>query len=179
MIPADFVRPFPANFIHQNPNGYGVYVEHSTVVQRILQVAGPYHFEVVKILHGDVIDTKTNDVVLPNVVVGAVCRLTLEINGKSYCYEEVGDVEHPGNWRHDGARMKDAMSDAIKRCAMRAGIGLHLWAQDEFYLYDRLRAMESSESPMDSEETEPSGSVGTGEGAGGGTAAPDPGKAAA
>jgi hypothetical protein len=30
------------------------------------------------------------------------------------------------------------MSDAIKRCAARLGIGLHLWAQDEAYLHSKL-----------------------------------------
>ena len=27
--------------------------------------------------------------------------------------------------------MKDAVSDAVKRCAMAFGVGLHLWAQFE------------------------------------------------
>jgi hypothetical protein len=71
-------------------------------------------------------------------VVGAVCRLSVEIDGRMVRIEDVGDCESPHNWPHDGARMKDAMSDAIKRCAARLGIGLHLWSQDESYLYDQL-----------------------------------------
>jgi hypothetical protein len=38
--------------------------------------------------------------------------------------------------------MKDAMSDAFKRCAMRCGLGLHLWSQGDYYLYDRLTEAE-------------------------------------
>jgi hypothetical protein len=34
--------------------------------------------------------------------------------------------------------MKDAMSDAYKRCAMRLGVGLHLWAQEHYYLGEKL-----------------------------------------
>ena len=38
--------------------------------------------------------------------------------------------------------MKDAMSDAIKRCAMALGVGLHLWSQmgdqDEYFLDKQL-----------------------------------------
>ena len=39
--------------------------------------------------------------------------------------------QNPTNWRTDGARLKDAVSDAIKRCAMAIGVGLHLWSQFE------------------------------------------------
>ena len=55
---------------------------------------------------------------------------------------EAGDVEKPDNWKTNGARMKDAMSDAIKRCAMALGVGLHLWSQmkgkDEYFLDKQL-----------------------------------------
>lgn len=61
-------------------------------------------------------------------------KLTATIDGETYSVTEVGDCEIPGNWPHDGARMKDAMSDAIKRCAMRFGVAIHLWSQNEFYL---------------------------------------------
>jgi len=38
--------------------------------------------------------------------------------------------------------MKDAVSDAVKRCAMALGVGLHLWSQinntDEYFLDKQL-----------------------------------------
>lgn len=130
-------RPFVDRFVHSNPSGQGrgSYVGHDVVTQRLLQIIGPFDFQLVEILRGDLKGNKE----LANVVVGAVCRLTVEVDGRTVTVEEVGDCENPTNWPHDGARMKDAMSDAIKRCAMRLGLGLHLWAQDEYYVHDALR----------------------------------------
>jgi hypothetical protein len=77
------------------------------------------------------------------VIVGAVWRLALVIDGRTVRLEEAGDVEAPHNWRHDGQRLKQAASDAIKRCAMRAGLGLHLWAGESYVLDGRLREVAS------------------------------------
>jgi hypothetical protein len=74
------------------------------------------------------------------VIVGGVWRLTVTIDGRTVAVEEAGDVEDPHNWRHDGARLKQAASDAIKRCAMRVGLGLHLWAGERYVLAERLAA---------------------------------------
>ena len=67
---------------------------------------------------------------------------SVEIDGKTVSVEEVGDVEKPSNWKTNGARMKDAVSDAVKRCAMALGVGLHLWSQinntDEYFLDKQL-----------------------------------------
>ena len=52
--------------------------------------------------------------------------MTVEIDGQLVTVEEAGDVEQPFNWHTDGARLKDAISDAVKRCAMAFGVGLHL-----------------------------------------------------
>lgn len=75
---------------------------------------------------------------------GAVCRLTVVIDDQPVVIEDVGDCEQPHNWPHDGARLKDATSDAIKRCAARLGVGIALWAQDEAYLYEQLKSKEAS-----------------------------------
>ena len=68
--------------------------------------------------------------------------MTCEIDGQKISIQEAGDVEKPTNWKTNGARMKDAMSDAIKRCAMALGVGLHLWSQmgdqDEYFLDKQL-----------------------------------------
>jgi len=34
--------------------------------------------------------------------------------------------------------LKDAVSDGVKRCAMRVGLGLHLWSQNDYYLDRQL-----------------------------------------
>ena len=146
---ADRLRPFPKHLIHENPSGGGQYVKHSVIVQRLLDLFDWYDFELVQVVRGvvDAIPANPNGKserakrgapALEDAVVGAVCRLTVVVDGVTHRVEEVGDCEQPHNWPHDGARLKDAMSDAIKRCAARFGIGLHLWAQGEAYLYERL-----------------------------------------
>lgn len=145
----DLVEPFPDRFVHDNPSGGGSYVKHHVIVQRLLSVVGPYDFGVIELIRGDVPAIKPNPSgsskraregapELRSAVVGAVCRLTVTIDDQAVNVEEVGDCEQPHNWPHDGARAKDAMSDAIKRCAARLGLGLHLYSQDEYFLPDLL-----------------------------------------
>ena len=87
------------------------------------------------------------------VITGVVLALTVEIDGQLVTVEEAGDVEQPFNWFTDGARMKDAVSDGVKRCAMAFGVGLHLWAQfdgsSEYFLDKQLEkglSVEEAES---------------------------------
>jgi hypothetical protein len=107
------------------------------VEQRLLQVCGPVKTELVQIVRGFVAEKKDRPA-LPDACVGVVLRMTATVDGEPVSVEEVGDCEDPQFWRTDGARLKDAFSDAYKRCAMRLGVGLHIWAQDEFYLADKL-----------------------------------------
>lgn len=131
-------KPFPAKFIQANPNSRagGDYVKHSIVNEKLLAVLGAFSYEIAEVFRGKV---KGKDE-LGEVVVGCTARLTCRIDGQVVTIEEVGDCEMPGNWPHDGARLKDASSDAIKRCAMRIGVGLHLWSSDQFTLHDQLVA---------------------------------------
>lgn len=143
------LHPFPATVVHSNPSGGGSYVKHSTVQQRLMDVLGLVDFELVEVIRGHVDakppnpngksqKAKNGSPALTGAVVGVVCRMRATIDGQAVVVEEAGDCEEPHNWPHDGARMKDAMSDAYKRCAMRLGVGLHLWSQDDFYLAEKL-----------------------------------------
>lgn len=142
----ELAKPFPKKYIQENPSGGGSYVTHSIVKQRLIQVLGqPPCFELVQIVRGDVAEKEPTKKGQPrphltNVVVGVVARLTVTINGKTIIEEDAGDCEDPHNWPHDGARMKDAMSDAYKRCAANLGLGLHLWSKQpgDYFLYDVL-----------------------------------------
>ena len=125
-------RPFPDSLIKQKPGKFAAsYVEHSVISQRLLEVVGPHDFAVEKIV--------TNP---DGVVVGCTATLTVEIDGRRVSVTEVGDVERPGD--NNGSALKSAASDAIKRCAMRLGVGLHLWSQDNYYLD---RALAKRETP--------------------------------
>ncbi len=121
-------KPFPKELIHKNPAGFGDYIQHSVIRQRLLSVVGPYSQEVKEIVRGTVKDKQGNEL---EVVVGVILALTVEIDGQLVTIEEAGDVEKPLNWKTDGMRLKDAISDGVKRCAMAMGVGLHLWAQYE------------------------------------------------
>ena len=161
---AQLAKPFARKLVHTNPSGGGDYVSHSAVTEKVIAVVGPYKWECVDLIRGYVPGITANPSsqskrgkegrpALENAVVGYVGRLTLDIDGVTGVYEEPGDCEDPHNWPHDGARAKDAASDSFKRCAMRAGVGLHLWSQfkgeSEFFLYDYLinRSPEQTAAP--------------------------------
>lgn len=107
--------------------------DHTVITQLLLLHVGPYSFEVVRELYS--IPKKGDEPVLN----GIVGRLTCTVDGKEVRIEEAGGVENPGNQDGDGERLKLACSDAIKRCAMRLGLGLHIWAQGHYFL-DRYLA---------------------------------------
>ena len=144
-------RPFPEQFIHKAPKcKFGDYIQHSVIRQRLLSVVGPYSQEVKQVLREVLTDKQGNQ---KEVITGVVLALTVEIDGQLVTVEEAGDVEQPFNWFTDGARMKDAVSDAVKRCAMAFGVGLHLWAQfegkSEYFLDKQLEkglSVEDAES---------------------------------
>jgi len=123
-------RRFPDKFIHKNPSGFGDYIQHSVIRQRVLTVLGAYSTDIVETLYDE------------GIITGVILKLSCVIDGKEISVVEAGDVENPTNWKTNGARMKDAMSDAIKRCAMALGVGLHLWSQidgeDEYFLDKQL-----------------------------------------
>jgi hypothetical protein len=146
----ELARPFPESYIERKD---GIdYVAHHIVTQRLLSVVGPFDFQLVRVIRGDVEAVapdpkgrsrraRAGTPALQNVAVGGVWRLTCQIDGRRVQIEEVGDVGDVHNWPHDGARLKDAASDALKRCAMRLGLGLHLWAQEHYFLDRQLRAI--------------------------------------
>ena len=113
------IKDFPKNVVKPAPKGkFGKYVPHHIYTQRLVDVVGgKYNFTY------DIVRDKDN------AVIGAKC--TLDIDGLG-TVQEVGDVD-----RHALARslteseiLKLAVSDGIKRCCMRFGIGLELWVGD-------------------------------------------------
>ncbi len=138
---ADLAQPFSGKYVKTKPGpSKAAYVEHSDITQRLLQVCGPYDQKVVQVIRGDiaeVLDRNTGEIKHPakqDVVVGCVLSLSVTVDGVRTTIEEVGEVEHPHNHSTDASRLKFAVSDAFKRCAMRLGLGLHLWCQDHYFL---------------------------------------------
>lgn len=129
-----FVRPAP-------PGRYGSYIPHYVIGQVLLAVVGPYTFEHRDIIRGTASGVVDNtEVTRDNVIVGVVCRLTCTIDGRQVSIDEIGEVTSAHLNVTDGARLKKATSDALKRAAMRLGVGLHLWCKhpDEFFLANVL-----------------------------------------
>lgn len=152
----DLAKPFPARFVKTNPSGGGVYVAHPMYAQRLLLHLGGYSFELVEVIRGHVdakppnpngTSAKAGSPALEDAIVGVVARLSVTVDGTPMVIEDVGDCEQPHNWDTDGKRMKDAMSDALKRCCARIGLGLHLYAKepDEYVLAGLLKEREIAE----------------------------------
>jgi hypothetical protein len=71
-------------------------------------------------------------------VTGVLLTMTFTIDGQAVEITECGDVDRP-NPDNNGANMKNAISDAVKRCSMRVGKALQLWCEsDEHYILDKV-----------------------------------------
>ncbi len=145
---AKLAQRIPGQYVEQVDVGRGrkeAYIPHEVVNQFLLYVLGPFDFEVVELIRGDVAEVppnpqgqsdraKAGTPPLRGVVVGARCQLTATIDDETTRITEIGDVEDPHNWSNDGKRAKAAASDGLKRCAMRFGFGLELRAGDQYVL---------------------------------------------
>jgi len=158
------VWPFPSDVIKKNPSGGGDYVPHPIVEQRLIFVLGrPPTTELVEVVRGTVLEkppdpkgksarAKKGSPQLDDAVVGVILRMTVVIDGERVEVTEVGDCEDPHNWTTDGARLKDAFSDAYKRCAMRLGVGLHLWTKEapkHYTIHKRFIALDRPDDEAD------------------------------
>ena len=134
--------PFPAEIVMEPPTGkHGDYVNHADVTQRALTIVGSFSFEVIELIRGYAEEETKRDGTLlgearDNAVVGCVGRLTLEVDGRPVVISEIGSVDNPAS-ENDGENAKKAASDALKRCWMRTGLGLHLWSK-HYFLHGQL-----------------------------------------
>jgi hypothetical protein len=123
-------KPLPKAYIGKKPGPGGRQldiVEHYVSTQMLLLYTGPYSFEIVREIYDG------------EIVSGCLARLTVTIDGKEVTIEEYGGLDRPQQIASNGERGKHAASDALKRCAMRLGLGLHMWAQNHYFLYDQLK----------------------------------------
>jgi hypothetical protein len=118
--------------VKKAPQGkYGEYVPHSDVCQRALSIVGFYDFDVVQVIRGYAEEIKSKDHTWPardGAIVGVVCKLTIYPGGQAFTVSEVGTEDNPA-MQNDAENLKNAVSDAYKRCWMRFGLGLHLWSE--------------------------------------------------
>ena len=106
------VKPFPDALVFQRPQGGRQvdYVAHGQVTAKLLATVGPFSMDV-------------------GHVTGDTWKVTLNltIDGHPVTVADVSTADEP----------ETAVSRAFCRAAMRAGVGLHLWAQNDL-LYRQL-----------------------------------------
>tara|TARA_B100000287_G_scaffold346048_1_gene333546 strand:+ start:543 stop:977 length:435 start_codon:yes stop_codon:yes gene_type:complete len=135
-------RPFQARFIQEKPGSFKAsYVPHSTVVEHLLGILGPFNQEVKEMIRNS-----------EGQIEGAIVRFTFTIDGEVVVIEEAGAVERKAP--NAGEAMKDCISDAVKRAASRIGLGTHLWSGHNYILYDVLRKREESAIEKEEESNE-------------------------
>ena len=131
-------KPYNPRFIEKKGGSFSAdYVSHSTVNEFLLGILGPFDWQLVQVLHEP-----------DGAISGVVYRLSVEIDGRMVHVEEVGSIQQGGN-KNNGDRMKDAASDSLKRCAMRLGLGLHLWSQDKYILHSTLESKTATKKETD------------------------------
>ena len=135
----ELARPFPQKYVHDDGRGNS-YVPHHVVTQRLIHIFGvPPKIEVLRELYDE------------GKLTGVIMRLT--VPGLDPV-EEAGEADNPQS-KTNGARAKDACSDAIKRCAMRLGLGLSLWAQKDYFLFDALTKESHEQAPQHQAQDHP------------------------
>ena len=114
------------------PGKFGQYVPHHIYTQRLVDVLpGGYDFT---------FDAERDK---DGAIVGAKCRLYLKDADQTI--EEVGDVNATtlSSKKTESEILKLAVSDGLKRCCMRIGLGLELWtgdmSEEEFYSTDKVK----------------------------------------
>lgn len=136
----ELATPIPPKYMGHNDKGMDA-ADHTVINQLLLRTVGPYSGHVVEVLRSDVPEFKTKGgKVYPggHFVTGVVYRISCTIDGVPVEMEEAGGCENAALKDGDGERLKHAISDALKRCAMREGLGLHIWAQDMYFLDRQL-----------------------------------------
>ena len=101
------------------------YINHSVITQRLLQVCGPFDWDVEVIFNGE------------GKPVAAKGTLIVDVDGKKVKVSGIGTDQNNAG-KADGDIIKEMESDALKRAAMRVGVGLHLWAQDQYFLFTQM-----------------------------------------
>ena len=131
----ELATPFPKDYVKVKPGkGNASYVTHGVVRQRLLMICGFYSW---------VIDREIFD--QDGKLTGCVGTLTVRMPGDLdlISVQGAGDVEHDQG--SNGSNLKHAESDAFKRAAMNLGLGLHLWCENEYFLYNKITDEQSKE----------------------------------
>ena len=128
-------KRIPKSYIKTKPGGFAAdYCSHADVQQMLIAKLGvPPSQEVTQIIRSSEGQAQ-----------GVVLRMVFNIDGQTVVIDEVGECERPG--QNEGLNVKNAVSDAVKRCAMRIGLGLELWCQETYVLDKALATKEGDDN---------------------------------
>ncbi len=128
-------KPWNKKLVKSLNKGFGEidYVEHTQVTQKLIALIPDLDIEIGRYIHDTVEDMNG---VRRRFVTGVEVKMTGTIDGKLVHRQEVGMCDKPffhsdaNKVHNNGQRAKEALSDAIKRCAMRLGVGIELYDTD-------------------------------------------------
>ena len=128
-------KRIPKSYIKTKPGGFAAdYCSHADVQQMLIAKLGvPPSQEVTQVIRS-----------AEGQAQGVVRRMVFNIDGQTVVIDEVGECERPG--QNEGLNVKNAVSDAVKRCAMRIGLGLELWCQETYVLDKALATKEGDDN---------------------------------
>ena len=115
----DLAKRLPEKWIKEKGTGFAAkYCSHGDIQQALLAKVGPTSQRVVKIIHAPE----------GNIIQGVILEMVFHIDLEPVVIQEIGESERDtGN---NALNLKNSVSDAIKRCAMRVGLGLELWSEN-------------------------------------------------
>tara|TARA_R100001460_G_scaffold8200_3_gene20425 strand:+ start:4530 stop:5054 length:525 start_codon:yes stop_codon:yes gene_type:complete len=128
-------KPWNKKLVKNLNKGFGNidYVEHTQVTQKLIAVSPDWNFNIEKYLEDTVEDMNG---IQRTFITGAQVSITMKIDNEYITRSEVGMCDKaffhsdPNKVHNNGQRAKECVSDAIKRCAMRFGVGLELYDTD-------------------------------------------------
>ena len=118
-------KKFPSQLIRTIKKGSHEedYINHAVIAQRLLQVVGAYGWDW-EVVYED------------GKVVCVKGKLTATVDNREVTVSGAGTETYSGDTT--GEKIKKMESDAFKRASAKLGVGLHLWAQDQYFLDKQL-----------------------------------------
>ena len=130
------------NLVKQKKMSYGNidYVDHTQVTQKLIALIPDVHISINhNVGEGGYVydDYTTQDGDIKRILTGVAVTISGTIDGQYRTVDEVGMCDKPFEGEgakppaNNGERAKECMSDGIKRCGLRLGVGVELYGKDQ------------------------------------------------
>jgi len=153
-----FVKKLPVSYKKEGI----AYVEHTQVTQRLIAIIPDVNMEIKEMLYDNFTNPNTGEE--KSILTGIVYKISGTIDNEFRIVEEIGMCDKPFYNPNpeknikiltNGERGKECLSDAIKRCGMRLGIGIELYESDVWlvdYLAPQPKLEKKPKSTQDKKE---------------------------